>query len=487
MTDLDDVVLYANERIASITGYEPHEVVGHRAAELLLDSESATTLEARHEKRMAGEAERYEVQVRRKDGEKIWVEITGTPFRDPEGKVIGTLGALTDISERKALQEQLLQSQKMDAVGRLAGGVAHDFNNLLTAIKGFTELLLLDFEEVDPRRTFITEIQAAANRAASLTRQLLAFSRKQVLQPRVLDLNASVVDMEKMLRRLIGEDVTLETALDSKPTRVKADPGQVEQVILNLAVNARDAMPDGGRITVATSSARLTPEQMPRHAGVEAGPFAILTVTDTGTGMDEATRGRVFEPFFTTKEQGKGTGLGLSTVYGIVQQSGGFIELESEIDVGTTFRIFLPQVDEKVEKAVPRAPVGKVEGSETVLLVEDEIAVRVLVRRVLDRAGYRVFEAASGPDALALLERINTPIDILLTDVVMPGMSGRVLADQLCARIPSLRVLFMSGYTDEAIVHHGVLDPGVAFLEKPFTPDILLLRLREVLEPAPKA
>jgi CheY-like chemotaxis protein len=268
---------------------------------------------------------------------------------------------------------------------------------------------------------------------------------------------------------------------------VKADPGQVEQVILNLAVNARDAMPDGGRITVGTSSTRLTAEQMPRHAGVEAGPFAVLTVTDTGTGMDEATRGRVFEPFFTTKEQGKGTGLGLSTVYGIVQQSGGFIELDSELGVGTTFRIYLPRVDEKVEKAVQRAPIGKVEGSETVLLVEDEIAVRVLVRRVLDRAGYRVFEAASGPDALALLERIDTPIDILLTDVVMPGMSGRVLADQLCARFPTLRVLFMSGYTDEAIVHHGVLDPGVAFLEKPFTPDILLLRLREVLDPAPNA
>jgi PAS domain S-box-containing protein len=482
MTDLDDVVLYANERIASITGYSPEEVVGRHASDLLLDSESASVLAERHARRLAGLAERYEVQIRRKDGELVWTEITGTPLRDPEGAVVGTLGALTDISARKALQEQLLQSQKMEAVGRLAGGVAHDFNNLLTAIKGFTELLLLDFDEVDPRRCFITEIQAAANRAASLTRQLLAFSRKQVLQPRVLDLNTSVLDMEKMLRRLIGEDVTLETLLNADPTRVKADAGQVEQVILNLAVNARDAMPQGGRITVATTSVRLTAEQIPLHADVEPGRYVALTVSDTGTGIDEKTRARIFEPFFTTKPQGKGTGLGLSTVYGIVQQSGGFIELESEMGQGSTFRILLPQVEDEVERTVRRAPVARVDGNETVLLVEDELAVRVLVRRVLDRAGYRVFEASSGLDALALLETLETPIDLLLTDVVMPGMSGRELADQLCARFSTLRVLYMSGYTDEAIVHHGVLDAGVSFLEKPFTPDLLLRRVREAID-----
>jgi CheY-like chemotaxis protein len=298
----------------------------------------------------------------------------------------------------------------------------------------------------------------------------------------VLDLNTSVLDMEKMLRRLIGEDVTLETVLNANPTRVKADPGQVEQVILNLAVNARDAMPQGGRITVATTSVHLTAEQIPLHAGAEPGRYVALTVSDTGTGIDEKTRARIFEPFFTTKGQGKGTGLGLSTVYGIVQQSGGFIELESEIGAGSTFRILLPQVEDEVEKAVRRAAVARVDGSETVLLVEDEVAVRVLVRRVLDRAGYRVFEAANGLDALALLQTLDTPIDLLLTDVVMPGMSGRELADQLCARFRTLRVLYMSGYTDEAIVHHGVLDPGVSFLEKPFTPDILLRRLREALD-----
>jgi signal transduction histidine kinase/ActR/RegA family two-component response regulator len=456
--------------------------VGRRASELLLDGEPAPSLEQRHARRIAGEAERYEVQIRRKNGQQVWVEITGTPFRDPNGDVIGTLGALTDISERKMLQEQLLQSQKMDAVGRLAGGVAHDFNNLLTAIKGFTELLLLDFDPADSRHPFITEIQAAANRAASLTRQLLAFSRKQVLQPRVLDLNASVVDMEKMLRRLIGEDVTLDTALDVEPKHVKADPGQIEQVILNLAVNARDAMPHGGRITVATSTLQLAAEQIPRHAGVEPGPYVALTVSDTGTGIDEITRGRIFEPFYTTKEQGKGTGLGLSTVYGIVQQSGGFIELESEPGAGTTFRILLPQVEEEVERTVRHAPTGTMDGSETVLMVEDEIAVRVLVRRVLDRAGYHVLEAASGAEALDLVETTDLPIDILLTDVVMPGMSGRELADELCARFPTLRVLFMSGYTDEAIVHHGVLEAGVSFMEKPFTPEILLQRLREALD-----
>ncbi|HET7321819.1 MAG TPA: PAS domain S-box protein, partial [Longimicrobiaceae bacterium] len=486
ITDLDDRVLYVNERMATMIGYSGEEILGRLSVEVLqIDDEDA--MEERNQRRREGITERYQLVMKRRDGQSIPVEITGTPFLSPNGEIVGTLGAITDITERKELEEQLVQSQKMEAVGRLAGGVAHDFNNLLTAIKGFTELLLLDFDENDPRRSFITEIQGASNRAAGLTRQLLAFSRKQVLQPRVLDLNGSVTEIEKMLRRLIGEDVELITRPDPALGRVKADPGQMEQVLMNLVVNARDAMPDGGRLTVSTGNATLSADDIPPHAGeVVPGRFVVLSVQDTGTGMDEQTKGRIFEPFFTTKGQGKGTGLGLATVYGIVQQSGGFIEVESELGEGTTFRIALPRVEEAAEEQNAERPAsGPVSGTETVLLVEDEVAVRVLVRRVLDRAGYRILEASSGQAALDLLADTGARVDLLLTDVVMPGMSGRELADELTARTPGLPVLYMSGYTDEAIMHHGVLAEGVAFLEKPFTPDILLRKLRDVLDGAP--
>jgi PAS domain S-box-containing protein len=481
--DAEGRVVSVSPAVRRVLGYEAEEVLGRRFLELIHPEDALAAHQ--HVSRPHPpdrRVEPLETRCRHRDGSWRVLESVCSDLQ-AGGVVVNS----RDVSERKAAEaalgesrEQLVQAQKMEAVGQLAGGVAHDFNNLLTAIRGFTDLLAAELPERDPRRAFVDEIQGAATRAASLTRQLLAFSRKQVLQPRVLDLNASVADMEKMLRRLIGEDVRFEIDLAPHPATVRADAGQVEQVLLNLAVNARDAMPEGGSLRI--SAARERREGAPGGAG-HPGEFAVLTVSDTGTGMDEATRARVFEPFFTTKGVGKGTGLGLSTVYGIVQQSGGFVEVESEPGSGTTFRVLLPAVDADAEpeRATPVRPADAASASETVLLAEDETAVRVLVRRVLDRAGYRVLEAESGPAALALLDAEPGPVHLLLTDVVMPGMSGPELAARITPRFPGMRVLYISGYTDEAIVQHGVLHPSVSFLEKPFTPEVLLRKVREVV------
>ena len=380
----------------------------------------------------------------------------------------------------RSLEAQLAQSQRLEAVGRLAGGVAHDFNNILTAIGGYTDLLLADMAPTDARRQDVEEILRAAQRAAALTQQLLAFSRRQVMQPKVLDLNALVADIEKMLRRLIGEDILFATVLHPRTGNVRADPGQLEQVIVNLAVNARDAMPEGGRLTIETRSVELDESYRTEHPTVSPGPYVMLAVSDTGIGMDEETRTRIFEPFFTTKVRGKGTGLGLATVYGIVQQSGGHIWVYSEPGRGTTMRVYLPRVDAPADKLERPgdAPPQDLRGTETILLVEDEASVRAVTGQLLARNGYTVVEAADGPSALAL----DIPkLDLLLTDVVMPGMSGRELANQLTARRPGLRVLYMSGYTDDAVVRHGMLEPGLSYLEKPFRPDALLRKVRETL------
>ena len=417
---------------------------------------------------------------RRKDGSLIRVRVSaGTiVFQGRKARLV----LATDLTEREQLEAQLRQAQKMEAVGRLAGGVAHDFNNLLTTILGYSELLIQQRHEDAELVRELEEIRAAGERAAALTRQLLAFSRRQVLQPKVLDLNAVVTDFERMLRRLIGEDVELASRLDPRLGRVEADPGQLEQVIMNLAVNARDAMPQGGKLTIETANVELSEAYAAERADVDPGPYVLLAISDTGTGMDEQTKSRLFEPFFTTKEAGKGTGLGLATAYGIVKQSGGHIAVYSELGRGTTFKVYLPRIEAAVERSseIETGPLPR--GSETVLLVEDEVGVRALVRTLLEAQGYAVLEASGAEEALEIAGSHARPIDLILTDVVMPGSSGPGLRGELERSRPGTRFLFMSGYTDDAVVRHGALESGLAFLQKPFTPEALARKVREVLD-----
>jgi two-component system, cell cycle sensor histidine kinase and response regulator CckA len=422
-----------------------------------------------------------------KDGSRRPVETTIKPIKDDQGKITGLVLAFRDADYRRSQarlrqsEEQLRQSQKMEAIGQLAGGIAHDFNNLLTIITGYSEMLLNRLPMEDPSRELIREIHKSGDRAAALTRQLLAFSRKQVLAPVVLDLNEVVQEMEKMLRRLIGEDIELATILDSKLDLVKADPGQIEQVIMNLAVNARDAMPVGGKLIIETANVDLEDLYLETRSEVPPGSYVTLSVSDTGCGMDERTKARIFEPFFTTKGPGKGTGLGLATVYGIVKQSGGYIFVDSEVGNGTTFKLFLPPVAE--EKRKPRTSSFKApRGNETLLLVEDEHAVRTFARDALQSYGYHVLEAAQGMQALQIAELHKGTIHLLVTDVVMPQLGGRQLVDKLHVLQPRMKVLYLSGYTDDAVVRHGLLAGETAFLQKPFTPVILAHKVREVLD-----
>jgi two-component system cell cycle sensor histidine kinase/response regulator CckA len=382
------------------------------------------------------------------------------------------------------LEEHYRQAQKMEAVGQLAGGIAHDFNNLLTVINGYSELLLLRYLKADhPSRKYLEEIKRAGERAATLTGQLLAFSRKQILQLQIVDLNTVVAEMDKMFRRLISEDIDLDTRLAPDLAPIKADRGQVEQVLLNLVVNARDAMPQGGKLTFETANVRLDQDYADEHAEVTPGEYVLLAVSDTGIGMTEEIKARIFEPFFTTKEEGKGTGLGLATCFGIIKQSKGHIGVYSEPGLGTTFKIYLPCATETTEPIAAREESETLpRGTETILLVEDGEAVRVLAAQLLREQGYTVLEAGNGEEALRLTEaQIEPEIHLLLTDVVMPQMGGKELADRLQAERPNLKVLFTSGYTDDAIVHHGVLEPGIAFLEKPFTASTLLRKVRQTL------
>ena len=424
-----------------------------------------------------------EVAWRRRDGSTITVRLNGRPVRGPDGALECFEFIVDDVTEQRALEERLRQTQKMEAVGRLAGGIAHDFNNLLTAILGSVDFLRRALGPEHPEHAETEEIQKAAVRAADLTRQLLAFSRQQVLAPKVLELDALVTNLEKMLCRLIGEDVELRFAPKAARAAVRADPGQLEQVIVNLVVNARDAMPRGGKLTIETATVDLDAAYAWEHGTVEPGRYVMLAVTDTGVGIDRAARARLFEPFFTTKEFGKGTGLGLATVYGIVKQSGGYIWVYSEPGQGATFKVYLPRVEPGGEPVAARpSPARALGGTETILLAEDEAAVRNLARRVLEKHGYKLLLAATGRDGVQLATQHAGPIDLLVTDVVMPEMGGRELAQRLAALQPGLKVLYLSGYTDDMIVRHGVLEAGVAFLQKPFTPDTLLRKIREVLD-----
>ncbi len=414
---------------------------------------------------------------------KRWVEVVKTPVKDQENQITGILGIFWDITERKNLEEQLRQSQKMEAIGQLAGGIAHDFNNLLMAINGYSELLLNSIDPNDPRFLEVSEIQKAGERAASLTRQLLAFSRKQILDPKLLNLNQLISDMDKMLRRLIGEDIQLNIHLDEDLQIIQADPGQIEQIILNLSLNARDAMPAGGILTIETRNVILDKEYAQSHIDAQAGPHVLLAISDTGCGMSKEVQEKIFEPFFTTKELGKGTGLGLSTVYGIVKQSGGNIWIYSEIDKGTTFKIYFPQVAE-VEQDPSRFSQrsGSLEGKETILVVEDERLLRTLLLRTLEEKGYTVLVSENGPRALQICQEYEQPIHLLITDVIMPQMNGAELASQLQSIQPDIEVLYISGYTENTIAHHGVLDEGIHFLQKPVSPDALLRKIREMLD-----
>ncbi len=421
------------------------------------------------------------VRHRTRDGRPFEVDLIARPL-EFAGRKAGLVLA-RDVTAQRQLEEQLRQSQKMEAVGQLAGGIAHDFNNLLTAILGSTQLLLNAIPPGDACREDVEEIRNAGVRAAELTRQLLAFSRRQVLAPKVLELNTVVANMDKMLRRLIGEDVDLATSLGPHAGAVHADPGQLEQVLLNLVVNARDAMPSGGRVTIETTRVTLHDELVERRHRLPAGDYACLVVTDSGAGMDEATQAHLFEPFFTTKEVGKGTGLGLATVYGIVKQSGGYIWVYSEPGRGTIVKVYLPRVPGAAEPAAPPPEQPALRGGrETVLLVEDAPPVRTLARRSLEARGYAVLEAPDGPSAVSLCAAHAGTIDLLVTDVVMPGMSGRELAERLAPLRPEMKVLYTSGYTDDAMVRQGVLNAGVAFLQKPFVPDTLARKVREVLD-----
>ena len=474
---------WVTENITRIMGYDPAEALGPTWWTDHLHSEDRDPVLAAVPSILSRDHLAFEYRFRHKDGSYHWIHDEARLTRDSAGRPVEVFGSWVDITERKALEMQLLQAQKMEAVGLLAGGVAHDFNNVLTAIGGYAELVREDLPGEDARRHDVEEILRATERAATLTRQLLAFSRRQVLAPRVLDLNGVVAGVDNMLRRLIGADVELRTALGPVLGAVRADPGQLEQVIMNLVVNARDAMPRGGKLTIETANAELDESYALEHPSVVAGPYVMLAVSDSGVGMDAATQARIFEPFFTTKEKGKGTGLGLATVYGIVKQSGGNIWLYSEPGRGTTFKIYLPRVDQPPEQpAAAPAPRAAPRGSETVLLVEDDEAVRALARKMLAAHGYTVLAAASGAEALKLAADHTGPIHLLVTDVVLPGMSGRELAARFQSVRPALKVLYTSGYTDEAIVHHGVLDPGIAFLQKPFTSGALARKVRETLD-----
>jgi two-component system cell cycle sensor histidine kinase/response regulator CckA len=471
---------WTTDALTRVTGFTLDEV-NERGWESLVHPEDAAIMRRHYEVLLSGDAETVDVRIMGKDGRIRWVHFSEQPIWNQEhSRVVRIYGAARDISVRKDLEQQLRLAQKMEAIGRLAGGLAHDFNNLLTVINGCGEMLDEGFKSGDPSPEHLELILDAGKRAAQLTGQLLAFSRRQVLQTRAISLNVIVAELEKMLHRVIGEDVEIRTILSPDLGMVNVDPSQIEQVILNLVVNARDAMPGGGRLTIETADIHMEQAHIAEHTLIPPGAYVMLAVSDTGTGMDQETQARIFEPFFTTKEVGKGTGLGLSTVYGIVNQSGGGISVYSAPQHGTTFRIFLPKLQEpEIVIPIDATPSAGVQGAETILVVEDESVVLELIRQALTRHGYTVLAAGDVQEALLLCEEHQGDIALLLTDVVMPGMSGPQLAEQILRMRSEIRVLYMSGYTDTALKQNT---PARALFQKPFTPSTLVRKVRDVLD-----
>ncbi len=478
----DNPIVYVSTGFERTTGYSRVEALGRNCRFLQGEDTDQRDVQELREAVAAARPCSVEILNYRKDGSHFWNHLTISPVLDPDGRLTHFVGVQNDVTERRRLEEQFRQAQKMEAIGQLAGGVAHDFNNLVTVIAGYSEILLsrtdLDPSIIEPARA----IKEAGERAASLTRQLLGFSRQSMLQPRLVDLNAVITELTSMLRRLIGEDVMLSTVLDPGISLVRVDPGQLDQVLMNLAINARDAMPRGGKLTIETANVMRTDEYAATHLDTRPGPHVMLAMTDTGLGMPPEVQARIFEPFFTTKEIGRGTGLGLAMVFGIVQQSSGGIHVYSEPGRGTTFRLYFPAVaGGELPPAEPSVR-PSARGTETILLVEDEAGVRRLAEMNLIEQGYRVLTAPDGRSALALADAMEGTIDLLLTDVVMPAMSGPEVAEQLRRRFPRIRVLYMSGYTTDAVVRHGLLEAEMSFIQKPYTPTALANKVRHVLD-----
>ena len=482
ITDVNGAIQYCNPAFERITGYSKEEAIGGNPRILKSGKHTAEFYGQLWSTIKNGGVWAGHLVNKKKDGSIYEEDATISPILDTTGRITGFVAVKRDVTQHLQLQRELQQAQKLESIGRLAGGVAHDFNNLLTVINGYCDFINSSLDRTDPIWSSVAEIRKSGERAASLTKQLLAFSRKQVIEPKTLDVNTTIRDSEQMLQRLIGEDIALATRLDPFLGQVMADPEQVHQVIMNLVINARDAMPDGGRLDISTGNVALTDGDANIHPDAKTGRYVMLTVSDSGTGMDENTRQRIFEPFFTTKARDKGTGLGLATVYGIVRQSGGWIDVSSDPGAGTSFTLYFPRIDgrvaeerrETIRSAIPR-------GGETILVVEDQEAVRSVTRTILGVYGYQILEAANGDEAVALGQTHPGEIHLLLTDVILPGMNGKELSERLRTARPNLKVLFTSGYTSEIIAAKGVLDSGVAYIPKPFSPDKLAAKIREVL------
>ena len=480
--DKNGVLTYASPALDAFTGYSVDEAVGKDFSEFVFEEDIEDYINSFQRVMNGAPSEQLEYRVKTRDGDLKWMRASNRPLYE-DNVAVGVQGQLENITERKQLEDNLRQAQKIESIGQLAGGIAHDFNNLLLPIIGYAEMSLPIVGEDHPVHGNLLQIQDAANRAKELTNQLLAFSRKQVLRVRTLDLSKVVLDFEKILSRLIGENVSIETVLEDNLPAIKADESQIQQILMNLAVNARDAMPGGGKLVIATRLEYLDEEEASRLPKMKEGQYVLLAVKDTGSGMDADTLARIFEPFFTTKEQGKGTGLGLATVYGIVKQHGGGIDAESELGKGTEFRIYLPSVDEEVEREAPK-PVIKpgVPGTETILVVEDEPVVRDFVCEILKQNGYQVIRAEEPLKAIDIVKVRGDVIDLLLTDIIMPQMNGRELYIRLSKMREDMKVLYMSGYTDDVLGNHGVLEENVNFIQKPFTVPDLTKKVREALD-----